>query len=248
MNGEIRFEHVNVLYGDEKSFVTAIDDLNLELAPNQIHAIVGVSGSGKSTLLKCLTDNLVYEGKIFLNGEDLSKIPFNKRKVSYLNQDLIVYPHLNVYDNIIFPLKASKMPHDEADQRVKKVARDLGIGLFLTRKPKYLSYGQASRVALARALVKPADLYLFDEPTQSLDPERADAIVALIKKHLKEEGKTALYVTHRIKEALMIADDIIVIDEGKLIGQFSPKEFMASAKPAVISLRKEIEFSWRAEE
>jgi ABC-type multidrug transport system ATPase subunit len=97
-------------------------------------------------------------------------------------------------------------------------------------------------------LVKPADLYLFDEPTQSLDPERADAIVALIKKHLKEEGKTALYVAHRINEALMIADDIIVIDEGKLIGQFSTKEFMASAKPAVISLRKDIEFSWRAEE
>lgn len=235
--GKINFEHVSVyLQNSKDNLVTAIDDLSLSFAANKINVIVGYSGSGKTTLLKCLTGSLVYEGKIAFDDVDIETIPVQKRKLSYMDQNITLYPNANVYENILFPLKAAKMDHDEADQRIKDITAKLGIDFLLTRKTKYLSMGQAARVCIAKALVKDSEIYLFDEITKNLDSVKGKEICNLTKKLLQEKKKTGIYVTHDINEATSIADYIYVLNEGKLVGTFTPKEFAMSNDPLVKSL------------
>ena len=165
---KINLEHVSVYFENEKgNIVTAIDDISFSFIANKINVVVGYSGSGKSTLLKCITGTLVYEGKISFDDIDIEPLPIQKRSISYMDQNINLYPNANVYENILFPLKAMKIDHEAADQRIKEVAFRLGIDFLLTRKTKCLSMGQASRVSLAKALVKDSDIYLFDEISKS---------------------------------------------------------------------------------
>ncbi len=234
---KINFEHVSVyLQNSKENLVTAIEDVSFCFAANKISVIVGYSGSGKTTLLKCLTGSLVYEGKITFDDVDIETIPVQKRKLSYMDQSITLYPNANVYENILFPLKAAKMDHDEADQRVKDVANKLGIDFLLTRKTKYLSLGQASRVCLAKALVKDSEIYIFDEISKNLDAATGKEICNLTRDMLREKQKTGIYVTHDINEATAIADYIYVLNEGKLVGVFTPKEFAMSENEIVKSL------------
>ena len=237
---KINLEHVSVyLQNSKDNIVTAIDDISFSFIAHKINVIVGYSGSGKTTLLKCLTGALVYEGKISFDDIDIEPIPVQKRKISYMDQNITLYPHANVYENIMFPLKVMKMPHDDADQKIKDIASKLGIDFLLTRKTKFLSMGQASRVSLARALVKDSDIYIFDEISKNLDEETSKEISDLVKRFLIENHKTGIYVTHNIKEATSIADYIYVLNEGKLVGIYTPKEFASSDNEIVKSLLME---------
>lgn len=237
---KINLEHVSVyLQNSKDNIVAAIDDISFSFIAHKINVIVGYSGSGKTTLLKCLTGALVYEGKISFDDIDIEPIPVQKRKISYMDQNITLYPHANVYENIMFPLKVMKMPHDEADQKIKDIASKLGIDFLLTRKTKFLSMGQASRVSLARALVKDSDIYIFDEISKNLDEETSKEISDLVKKFLVENHKTGIFVTHNIKEATSIADYIYVLSEGKLVGIYTPKEFASSDNEIVKSLLME---------
>ena len=234
---KINFEHVSVyLQNTKDNIVKAVDDLSLSFIANKINVIVGYSGSGKTTLLKCLTDYFVYEGKITFDDVDIQTIPIQKRKLSYMDQNITLYPNANVYENILFPLKAAKMDHDEADQRIKDITTKLGINFLLTRKTKYLSMGQAARVCLAKALVKDSEIYLFDEITKNLDAAKGKEVCDLTRDILKEKQKTGIYVTHDINEATSIADFIYVLNEGKLVGVYTPKEFVTSNDPIIKSL------------
>ena len=234
---KINFEHVSVyLQNTKDNIVKAVDDLSLSFIANKINVIVGYSGSGKTTLLKCLTDYFVYEGKITFDDVDIQTIPIQKRKLSYMDQNITLYPNANVYENILFPLKAAKMDHDEADQRIKDITTKLGINFLLTRKTKYLSMGQAARVCLAKALVKDSEIYLFDEITKNLDAVKGKEVCDLTRDILKEKQKTGIYVTHDINEATSIADFIYVLNEGKLVGVYTPKEFVTSNDPIIKSL------------
>ena len=235
---KINFENVSVyLQNTKDNIVTAIDDLSFSFFANKINVIVGYSGSGKSTLLKCLTGSLVYEGKIKFDDIDIETIPVQKRKLSYMDQNITLYPNANVYENILFPLKAMKMEHDEADQRVKDIAHKLGIDFLLTRKTKFISMGQAARVCLAKALVKDSDIYLFDEISKNLDAAKGKEICDLTRDYLRENNKTGIYVTHDVNEATSIADYIYVLNEGKLVGIYTPKEFVKSDNEIVKSLQ-----------
>ena len=234
---KINLEHVTVYFENTKdNIVTALDDISFSFIAHKINVVVGYSGSGKSTLLKCLTGSLVYNGKISFDEQDIEPIPVQKRGMSYMDQNITLYPNANVYENILFPLKAMKMEHDEADQRIKDIASKLDISFLLTRKPKYLSMGQASRVYLARTLVKDSEIYLFDEISKNLDPAIAKEISNLVKNYLRENNKTGIYVTHNIHEATSIADYIYVLNEGKLVGIYTPKEFATSDNEIVQSL------------
>ena len=234
---KINFEHVSVyLQNTKDNIVKAVDDLSLSFTANKINVIVGYSGSGKTTLLKCLTDSFVYEGKITFDDIDIQTIPIQKRKLSYMDQNITLYPNANVYENILFPLKAARVDHDEADQRIKDITTKLGINFLLTRKTKYLSMGQAARVCLAKALVKDSEIYLFDEITKNLDAVKGKEVCDLTRDILKEKQKTGIYVTHDINEATSIADYIYVLNEGKLVGVYTPKEFVTSNDPIVKSL------------
>jgi len=234
---KINFEHVTVYFENTKdNIVTALDDISFSFIANKINVVVGYSGSGKSTLLKCLTGSLVYNGKILFDDTDIEPIPVQKRGLSYMDQNITLYPNANVYENIMFPLKAMKVEHDIADQAIKDIAAKLDISLLLTRKTKFLSMGQASRVYLARTLIKDSDIYLFDEISKNLDPVIAKEISLLVKNYLVENNKTGIYVTHNINEATAIADYIYVLNEGKLVGIYTPKEFVTSDNEIVKSL------------
>ena len=234
---KINFEHVTVYFENTKdNIVTALDDISFSFIANKINVVVGYSGSGKSTLLKCLTGSLVYNGKILFDDTDIEPIPVQKRGLSYMDQNITLYPNANVYENIMFALNVMKVEHDIADQAIKDIAAKLDISLLLTRKTKYLSMGQASRVYLARTLIKDSDIYLFDEISKNLDPVIAKEISLLVKNYLVENNKTGIYVTHNINEATAIADYIYVLNEGKLVGIYTPKEFATSDNEIVKSL------------
>lgn len=234
---EIVFDHVSLYYeNSNKQIVKGLNDLSLSFPFNKINVIVGYSGCGKTSVLKCLTDFLLYEGNIFFGETDLSKIPLKERKISYVSQDIILYPKLNVYENIMFPLKTGKVNYDEADKKIKKVAKDLGIDLLLTRNIRYLSIGQKSRVQLAKALVKDCDIYILDEFDKNLDPTISKNIINKFISSLKEQNKTVVMATHNIEEATAIADYIFVLNEGSLVGVYTPQEFINSDNKIVNSL------------
>lgn len=234
---KINFEHVTVYFENTKdNIVTALDDISFSFIANKINVVVGYSGSGKSTLLKCLAGILEYNGRILFDDMDIEPIPIQKRGISYMDQNIVLYPSANVYENIMFPLKAMKVNHDIADQKIKDIAHKLDIDFLLTRKTKYLSMGQASRVYLARTLVKDSEIYLFDEISKNLDPTIAKEISTLVKNYLIENNKTGIYVTHNIHEATSVADYIYVLNEGKLVGIYTPKEFVNSDNEIVKTL------------
>lgn len=234
---KINFEHVTVYFENTKdNIVTALDDISFSFIANKINVVVGYSGSGKSTLLKCLAGILEYNGRILFDDMDIEPIPIQKRGISYMDQNIVLYPNANVYENIMFPLKAMKVNHDIADQKIKDIAHKLDIDFLLTRKTKYLSMGQASRVYLARTLVKDSEIYLFDEISKNLDPTIAKEISTLVKNYLIENNKTGIYVTHNIHEATSVADYIYVLNEGKLVGIYTPKEFINSDNEIVKTL------------
>ena len=234
---EIVFNHVSVLYENtNKQIVKGLNDLSLSFPFNKVNVIVGYSGCGKTSLLKCLTDSLLYQGEILFGETELSKVSLKDRKISYVSQDIVLYPKLNVYENIMFPLKTGKINYDEADQKVKKVAKDLEIDLLLTRNIRYLSIGQKSRVQLAKALVKDSELYILDEFDKNLDPTISKKIMTKFVNSLKVENKTVVMATHNIEEATAIADNIYVLNEGQLVGVFTPQEFITSDNEIVNSL------------
>lgn len=239
--GEIRFENVSVLYeGRKKEIITAVDNVSFSLKNGLFHVFVGPSGCGKTSLMKCITGDIIYEGKIYLDNKDIEQIEIKDRKISYMSQDYIVFPHINVYDNIAFPLRMAKMDHDLADQKIKQISAILDIDYLLTRKTKYLSIGQVSRVALAKVLVKDSEIYLFDEPIRNLDLQNREIVLDLIKTNIKQKQKTAIYITHDIKEGLLLADYIHVFDNGHFIGSFTPKEFLNSDNEVVESLKADL--------
>ena len=234
---DIVFHHVSVLYeNSNKQIVKGLNDLSLSFPFNKVNVIVGYSGCGKTSLLKCLTDSLLYQGKILFGETELSKVSLKDRKISYVSQDIVLYPKLNVYENIMFPLKTGKINYDEADQKVKKVAKDLEIDLLLTRNIRYLSIGQKSRVQLAKALVKDSELYILDEFDKNLDPTISKKIMTEFVNSLKVQNKTVVMATHNIDEATAIADNIYVLNEGQLVGVFTPQEFITSDNEIVNSL------------
>ena len=234
---EIVFNHVSVLYeNSNKQIVKGLNDLSLSFPFNKVNVIVGYSGCGKTSLLKCLTDSLLYQGEILFGETELSKVSLKDRKISYVSQDIVLYPKLNVYENIMFPLKTGKINYDEADQKVKKVAKDLEIDLLLTRNIRYLSIGQKSRVQLAKALVKNSELYILDEFDKNLDPTISKKIMTKFVNSLKVQNKTVVMATHNIEEATAIADSIYVLNEGQLVGVFTPQEFITSDNEIVNSL------------
>lgn len=236
---DITFKNVSVLYENKKrDIITAIDDISFSFMDEKINVLVGPSGSGKTSLARCLTGEIIYEGEIMYGEKDLEKIETKDRNISYVNENYTLLPNVNVYDNIAFPLRLNKVDHDEADQTIKEVTKYLDIDFLLTRKTKYLSLGQISRVKLAKCFVKDSDLYIFDESNRNLDEENRNKINRYIKDRLK--GKTIIFITHNISEALSIADYIYVMNEGKYRGRYTPIEFLESNDEVVQNLLSEI--------
>ena len=223
---KLEVKNVSVFYENKKVETQVLFDASFKINENEITAIIGYSGSGKTTILNCISGRLVFDGEIYLDDKNIESIPVQKRNIAYVNQSFVLYPHMTIYDNIANPLKNLKVPHDLMDQKVKEISDKLGILYLLTRRPKQLSIGQQQRVAIARALVKNPDIVLFDEPLSNLDIEVSREIKSLIKEYKKNNKVTMIYVSHNINDVIELADSIIIVNEGKIIGHYKSKELL----------------------
>lgn len=205
--------------------LTALEDFSLEISSGEFMVLLGPSGCGKTTVLRCiagLTD--ITSGEIYIGGELVNKIPPKDRDVAMVFQNYSLYPHMNVYDNIAFPLKMRKVHKDKINENVHKIARLLNIDNLLDRKPKEISGGQMQRVALGRALVREPKIFLMDEPLSNLDAKLRTEMRVEIKKLQEKVGITTLYITHDQAEAMSMADNVGIMDSGKLLQLDSPQK------------------------
>lgn len=206
--------------------VLALKNVSFSIEEGTFLVVVGESGSGKTSLLRAITGLYPSEGKILLNGKDISNVHPSDRNISYVSQEYALYPHLTIFDNIAFPLRSKRAMKEEIVNEVKEVSEALGLDYLMNRKPKELSGGQQQRVALARALVKKPFLYLFDEPLSNISIDSREEARNLIKSELKKRNATAIYVTHDLKEAILLADQIIVLSKGEVVKKGKPNELL----------------------
>ncbi len=205
--------------------LTALEDFSLEISSGEFMVLLGPSGCGKTTVLRCiagLTD--ITSGEIYIGSELVNKIPPKDRDVAMVFQNYSLYPHMNVYDNIAFPLKMRKVHKDKINESVHKIAGLLNIDNLLDRKPKEISGGQMQRVALGRALVREPKIFLMDEPLSNLDAKLRTEMRVEIKKLQEKVGITTLYITHDQAEAMSMADNVGIMDSGKLLQLDSPQK------------------------
>ncbi len=194
-----------------------LEDINLEIKKGQYHVLLGPSGSGKTVLLNTVAGfHKPESGKILLNNTDISAFPPEKRNLSLLFQDLALFPHLNVYENLAFPLKMKNLGKPETEQRVDKYLGLTEISHLKFRDISKLSGGERQRVALARILVAESGLLLLDEPFSAIDTQLKLSFKKLLRK-ISASGVTIIHVTHDLEESINLADSISVIENGKII-------------------------------
>jgi len=210
---KVVFDHVSKMFDS----VTAVNDLNLDIADGEFLVLVGPSGCGKSTALRCLAGlEEISAGRIFIGDRDVTYLDPKDRDIAMVFQNYALYPHMSVRDNMAFGLKLRSTPKDVVAARVNEAAQILGIDQLLDRKPRALSGGQRQRVALGRAIVREPQCFLMDEPLSNLDAKLRVQTRAEIIKLQKRLGTTTIYVTHDQTEAMTMGDRIAVMNEGKL--------------------------------
>lgn len=215
----ISLKNLTKSFGD----VTAVKNLNLEIEDGEFVALLGPSGCGKTTVLLMIAG--IYKptaGVIEFDGRVVNRVPPKERNVGMVFQSYALYPHMNVFQNLAFPLVLKKVPSDTIKKEVHRIAEMLGLENLLYRKPAELSGGQQQRVALGRALIKKPDVLLFDEPLSNLDARLRISMRSEIRKIQKELGITSIYVTHDQMEAMTMADRIAVLKDGVLQAYADP--------------------------
>jgi spermidine/putrescine transport system ATP-binding protein/putrescine transport system ATP-binding protein len=205
--------------------VTAVDRLSLEIMENEFFALLGASGSGKTTLLRMLAGFETPDaGAIRLDGADISRVPPNRRPVNLMFQSYALFPHMTVEANIAYGLEMEHLPRSEIVSRTGKIMEITELSPMAKRKPDQLSGGQRQRVALARALVKRPRLLLLDEPLAALDKKLRAAMQLELKRLQHEVGITFIVVTHDQEEALVMADRVAILKDGRLLQCGTPHE------------------------
>ena len=208
---QIELRNVSKRWGD---FI-GVDDFNLTIADREFLVLLGPSGCGKTTTMRMIAGlEDITDGDICIDGEVINDLEPKDRDVAMVFQSYGLYPNMNVYENIRFPLKVRKIDEASHDERVMRAAKMVELEPFLHRKPAELSGGQRQRVALARAIVREPNVFLMDEPLSNLDAKLRVSTRAQIK-HLQHELKvTTIYVTHDQIEAMTLADRVVVMNKG----------------------------------
>lgn len=252
----VRLEDVEVKY--PRSGDSALQVANLDLAAGAILAVVGVSGSGKSTLLRTvagfirarmnprrglgLINQLILPrgyapltGTVYFDGKDVSNLSPRSRRIAFATQALNLYPNMTAYENMAFPLRMAGTNATEVQRRVEGIASKLELGRLLHRRPSEISGGEQQRVALGKALVQDANVYLFDEPLSSIDAPLRAVFRKDLRTWLRDPRRTTFYVTHDMDEAFTIADQVAVLHQGKLLQISSPHELYRSPKSLTVA-------------
>ncbi|MDC1536296.1 ABC transporter ATP-binding protein [Candidatus Thioglobus sp.] len=207
----------------------AVNNVSLDIKTGGLIAFLGPSGCGKTTILKMITGLFPPDsGDITLNNESLLPIPTEKRGVVMVFQNYLLFPYMNVNENVGFALKMKGMDKGEIDKKVKDMLELVKLPDIGNRRPKQLSGGQQQRVALARALISKPRLLLLDEPLSNLDAHLRDEMRELIVTIQQKLNVTTVFVTHDQEEAVLLADNIALIFDGELQSFASPKEYYES--------------------
>ncbi|WDZ78221.1 ABC transporter ATP-binding protein [Ensifer adhaerens] len=217
----LRIESVAKSFGP----VTAVDGVSLDIRENEFFALLGPSGCGKTTLLRMLAGfETPNAGRILLDGRDISPLPPEKRPLNLMFQSYALFPHMTVRQNLSYGLEMEKLDKTEIRRRVDETLATTDLTQFADRKPEQLSGGQKQRVALARALVKRPKVLLLDEPLGALDKKLREKMQLELKRMQNEAGITFIVVTHDQEEALVMADRMAILKDGRLLQCGSPEE------------------------
>ena len=209
----------------------ALDDVSLEIDDNSLFCLLGPSGSGKTTLMRIIAGlETPSTGKIYFDGEDVTDLSPVERNVAMVFQFPSIYPSLNVYQNIALPIKKEVRSKDEERERVNWAAELLQIKEHLNKRANQIDFGILQRVSIAKAIVRKANVYIFDEPLSNLDTKMRESLRAELQHIHKEVGGTYIYVTHDQSEAMALADKIGLLLDGKLQQVGSPEEIYYKPK------------------
>ena len=233
---ELRLDRVGKRFGT----VQAVEGLELSIANGEFLVLLGPSGAGKTTTLRLVAGlERPDAGRIHIGGVDVSGLAPALRDVTFVFQQYSLYPHLNVYDNLAFPLRSPLRPcaEDEVRRKVTEVARMLRIDDKLKSPATKLSGGQMQRVAIGRALVRNPAVYLMDEPLSSLDAKLRNDLRLELKRIQQDMGATMLYVTHDQIEAMTLANRIGVLDHGRLVQLGTPQQIYEDPASATVAAR-----------
>jgi iron(III) transport system ATP-binding protein len=222
---EVILEDVSKYFGQ----VRAADDINLKVRESELFFLLGPSGCGKTTTLRLIAGFYKPDkGKIYFNGKVINDVPPNKRNVGMVFQNYALWPHMTVYDNIVYGLKIRGVSPNLRVKKAKEVLRVVEMEEYAARYPNQLSGGQQQRIALARALVIEPHVLLLDEPLSNLDAKLRLETREEIKRIQKDLKITTIYVTHDQSEALSMADRIAIMNEGRIEQVGGPREIYSS--------------------
>ncbi|MGN8022316.1 ABC transporter ATP-binding protein [Phyllobacterium sp. 22229] len=230
--GSVVFSNVRKQFGN----FTAIHDLSLTIEPGTLVTLLGPSGCGKTTTLRMLAGlEHPSAGRILIGGKDVTMLPANERDVSMVFQSYALFPHMSVAENVAYGLESSGMKKSDAREKAEEGLKQVGLAGYGQRLPAELSGGQQQRVAVARALVLEPQVLLLDEPLSNLDARLRRRVRTEIRELQQRLGFTAVYVTHDQEEALAVSDQIIVMQEGVIAQQGSPRELYEAPASSFIA-------------
>lgn len=223
----VRLENIEKTFGEK----TIIKNLSLDIFEGEFLTLLGPSGCGKTTVLRMISGlESVTEGKVFLEGKDVTLTPASKRDVNTIFQNFALFPHLTVWENINFGLKINHVQKPEAERRIKSALRLVKLTGFEDRFPSQLSGGQQQRVAIARGIVMKHKILLLDESLASLDLSLKREMQIELKKIQQHLKMTFVYVTHDQDEALTMSDRIAIMNSGRIVQLGTPEEIYKKPK------------------
>lgn len=217
----LKLVNIRKIFGDTR----ALNGVSFDVAEGEIVAVLGPSGCGKSTLLQIIAGlENADQGSVLWMGEDISHVPPHERGFGLMFQDYVLFPHMNVFQNISFGLEMAGLTREVIRERVRESLKLVGLEEFEQRDVASLSGGEQQRVALARALAPRPSLLMLDEPLGSVDRTLRERLITELRKLLRDLGQTAIYVTHDQEEAFIIADRIVLMRAGEVVQVGTPEE------------------------
>lgn len=212
-----------------------LEKISLNVCRGDYMALLGLSGAGKTVLLEALAGMVKpAEGIIIMNGKDITRHAIQDRRIGLVYQDLSLFPHFTVYDNIAFPLRNQSIKKKDIKRLISDLAEKTGSSHLLHRYPGTLSGGEAQRVALARTLASNPEILLLDEPLSNLDV-KLKAGLRTVLRNIHQSGKTVIHVTHDFMEAATLANKVAVVENGRLVQQGKPEEVFRHPKTEFVA-------------
>ncbi len=216
----IRIERLSKSYRN----VAALTDVDLDIEPRSFTVFCGPPGCGKSVLMRIIIGlELPTSGQIYVDGDNVTDLPAAARRMGYVPQSFALFPHMSVFDNVAYPMALQRIPRAEITARVGQAAEMLHISQLLQKRPSQLSGGEKQRAAIARGILKNADIFILDDPLVGLDFKLRESLMDDLKDLQAELNATFLYITSDSLEALMMAENLMILDQGRVV-QSGPVE------------------------